>query len=212
MKIGISTVLCIIISGCLAVGAAMSGCTHSSENNSSTVASPVIQVGKSPFHFDSKHVVALSLVKADPQSGDHWSARVERVQEYSKSFYDSDPWQIQSFSGGDILDRAANRTWILHFIDTLTTYRPDTKLDISNITPAVRSNYGLNPPRTKSSGRSSIWKLRSWIRTNSRLAILPLKAKRPIRRPKQMENPFQSFLPLLTFMNPTEHPCRCSTF
>jgi hypothetical protein len=137
-----STVLRITIFSCFAA-VNMTGCTHSSENNSSTV----VQVGKSPFQFDSKHVVALSLVKADPQSGDHWSARVERVQENSKSFYDGDPWQIKSFSGGDILDHAANRTWILHFIDTLTTYRPDKLLDISNITPAVRANYGLNPPR-----------------------------------------------------------------
>lgn len=119
----------------------MTGCTQSSSEGSSSV-----QLGKSPFLFDPKHVVELSIVKADPRSGDHWSARVERIQDNPKSFYDGDPWQIKSYSAGDILDHSANRTWILHFVDTLTTYRPDTKLDISNVTPDVRANYGLNPP------------------------------------------------------------------
>jgi hypothetical protein len=134
----------------IALSVTMTGCSQSPSESASSSSNGGLHLGKPAFQFDPKHVVALSLVKADPRSSDHWSARVARAQDNPKSFYDSDPWQIQSFSGGDILDHAANRGWILHFIDTLTTYRPETKLDISpdsKITPEVRANYGLNPPR-----------------------------------------------------------------
>jgi hypothetical protein len=108
---------------------------------------PRITAGKPAFSFDPKQTTSLSLVKADSSTGDHWSAQVQRVPSTPGSFQDSDPWQITSYSNSpSLIDRLANRGWILHFLDTLSTFRADLKMDAPS-TPESLAKYGFSPPR-----------------------------------------------------------------
>jgi hypothetical protein len=133
----------------LAFAGLLAGCTHSSNE----AGPPAIQIGKPAFAFDAKQTFVLNLAKADPKSGDHWSTRVERVVENPASsatptFHDSDSWRIKTYSESSTLqDRRANRGWIVHLLDTLTTFRANSKLDVQNPSSEVKARFGLYPPR-----------------------------------------------------------------
>jgi hypothetical protein len=94
---------------------------------------PVI-LGKPTFQFDPAQTVSLNIAKADPISGETWSARVEKTDGV---------WKVASYSGESMLsDRLANRAWILHFLETLTTFRPD-----AIIAEKDSGHLGFSPPR-----------------------------------------------------------------
>jgi hypothetical protein len=94
---------------------------------------PVI-LGKPTFQFDPGQTVSLNIAKADPISGETWSARVEKTDGL---------WKIASFSGeSQLSDRLANKAWILHFLETLTTFRPDSILAEKD-----SGHFGFSPPR-----------------------------------------------------------------
>jgi hypothetical protein len=93
-----------------------------------------VQLGKPAFQFDPAQTVSLNIAKADPISGETWSARVEK---------NNSVWKIASYSGESALsDRLANRAWILHFLETLTTFRPD-----AIIAEKDSGHFGFSPPR-----------------------------------------------------------------
>jgi hypothetical protein len=86
-----------------------------------------------------KQALSVNLAKADPRSGDHWSARVER---------NGDSWRITSYSESThLMDRRANGAWILHFLETLETFRADSKVDGVTVNTITRGRYGFTPPR-----------------------------------------------------------------
>jgi hypothetical protein len=119
------------------------GCSHDK-----APAEPEIPVGKPAYSFDWKKTNSLTIAKADPATGDHWMARVGRIQEKPESFFENDPWEIQAYSENTVLsDRLANRILIEHFLDTLSTFRAETAVDADESSDKVRSSYGLNPPR-----------------------------------------------------------------
>lgn len=103
--------------------------------------------GRPAYAFDLSHAVSLTIAKADPTTGEHWIARVERNPEAPATFHELDPWMIRSYSAAENLpDRLANRNYILHLIDTLQTFHANA---IVNGDPSVdaRASYGLTPPR-----------------------------------------------------------------
>jgi hypothetical protein len=125
---------------------ALSSCTHDKLDKSEDSAE--IPLGKPAYSFDGKRANALTIAKADPATGDHWMARVTRIQEKPESFFDNDPWLIQAYSENTSLeDQLANRILILHLLDTLSTFRATAVVNADESSDSVRSSFGLNPPR-----------------------------------------------------------------
>lgn len=98
---------------------------------------PALRAGKTVFQFDHETVTDALIVKSDPLTSDHWTARIHRPDARSTE------WEV--FSEGDAhppLDRKADGPFILHLLDTMRTFHvtetpiagPDTSL-------------GLVPPR-----------------------------------------------------------------
>lgn len=90
------------------------------------------------FSFDYGSIDSLLLVKNDPGSSDHFSARLKKISVTPLK------WEIVSDpDSGSLLDRTADDTFIAHLLDTLTTLHVIKKLPEN--TPA--ENMGLAPPR-----------------------------------------------------------------
>ena len=130
----------------LSVGVSLAACT-SKPSAESQQAISAITLDRPVFHFDYKRATSLTIAKSDPASGDHWEARFERQQDNAAAFYDGDPWVIRSYSeNGSLPDRLANRTLILHLLDTLSTLHPIERAS-DGAGENVRASYGLTPPR-----------------------------------------------------------------
>jgi hypothetical protein len=115
----------------------MTGCTRQkTETPPADLAVNSVTLGKAAFAFDPAQTTSLSVAKADPISGETWSARVEKTDANGL-------WQIASYSGeSQLSDRLANKAWILHFFETLTTFRPDSFFADSD-----SGHFGFSPPR-----------------------------------------------------------------
>jgi hypothetical protein len=115
----------------------MTGCTRqSTETPPQDLSVAAVTLGKPVFQFDPAQTISLNIAKADPISGETWSARVEKSPSDLR-------WRIASYSGDSQLsDRFANGGWIEHFLETLTTFRPDSVLSETD-----SGHYGFSPPR-----------------------------------------------------------------
>jgi hypothetical protein len=115
----------------------MTGCTHKNvETPPPDLAQLAVTLGKPAFLFDPQQTISLNIAKADPISGETWSARVEKTQPNGL-------WQIVSYSGeSQLSDRLANKAWINHFLETLQTFRADSVMPETDST-----HFGFSPPR-----------------------------------------------------------------
>lgn len=104
--------------------------------------SPSFKKGQRPYLFDHTQTTELLIVKADPHSGDSWSARV---------YQSGAQWEIrQGKNGENLIDRLANGGFINHLLDTLRTLQVDDRA-----APAPESQYGLTPPKFALSWKTS---------------------------------------------------------
>lgn len=111
---------------------------------------PSVPVGdsKGAFAFDARHTISLTIAKADPATGDRWLARLVRKTESPGMFYENDPWIVENYSESTSLsDRLANRNYLLHLIDTLSTFHATAATGQRASDPQARGAAGLNPPR-----------------------------------------------------------------
>lgn len=108
----------------------MVACTSSQNSNE-----PLIPKGKSPFDFETKKITTFEIAKADPKTGDSWTAQFERNRDGM--------WEIASGPGGErLIDRKAHSQLIDHLLDTLKTLR------VTQQAPkGPPESFDLAPPR-----------------------------------------------------------------
>lgn len=106
------------------------------------------RTGKPLFRFDYETVPELLIVKADPGTGDAWSARLRRPDLADPR---SPEWEIVSDPADHaLLDRRADAYFILHLLDTLRTLQvAQTEV------PGPETSLGLAPPRFALQWRAS---------------------------------------------------------
>jgi len=109
-------------------------CTSSKSPSTSTKTAQFIK-GQLPFQFETQKITTFEIAKADPKTGDAWTARFERNREGI--------WEIAAGPGGpNLLDRKAHSSFIDHLLDTLKT------LQVTR--PALQGppeSFDLSPPR-----------------------------------------------------------------
>ncbi len=91
------------------------------------------EVQKPIFSLTPTHVRELAIEKNDAVSGDRWSIALRS---------NARGWEISSAGSRPIIDRVADQSFILHFLDTLNT--------LVYAEPAPQgpaSSYGLEPPQ-----------------------------------------------------------------
>jgi hypothetical protein len=114
-------------------GAAATGCSGSAKPSSGVPAE--FRKGERPFAFDYEAVTDFLVVKADPDSGDRWTARLKK---------EKGVWQLEGNNpaGEPMQDRRADVFFVLHLLDTLRT------LQVSDpVAPGPDTSLGLAPPR-----------------------------------------------------------------
>lgn len=115
----------------LLLAVSVSACTKSCQAPLPS-ATQELKKGKMIFAFDPKIVSEFEIAKADPRTGDQWSAKVKK---------NNGQWEIVA-SGRELLDRHAQGGYIEHLLDTLQTV---TVTDFAGDGPA--ESFGLVPPR-----------------------------------------------------------------
>ncbi len=121
------------------------GCTSKTEPKSAAPdqqaqpPQPLTRLGARPeLSFDFKAVTEVSLSKANPMDGDRWNTRIVKIDD---PFLPHQPgWFIQS-SPGEIQDRRAHGTLIMHMLDLIRTLQV-AEAPFSG-TP---ESFGLQPP------------------------------------------------------------------
>lgn len=95
----------------------------------------IIREGQSPFAFDTKKIMTFEIAKADPKTGDAWSAQFDRNPDGI--------WEVASGpGGGHLIDRKAHSQLIDHLLDTLRTLR------VTHLAPkGPPESFELIPPR-----------------------------------------------------------------
>lgn len=111
-------------------------------SNSST---PEFSKGQTPLAqalFDLQSISSLDIAKADPATGDVWSARFRQLPQSGREG-NGPLWEVSSGpGGGSLLDRKAQGGFINHLLDTLKTLR------VSELAPkGPPESFGLVPPR-----------------------------------------------------------------
>ncbi|MGK5084055.1 hypothetical protein WDW37_12225 [Bdellovibrionota bacterium FG-1] len=103
-----------IVPGVVICAALLSGCSHSGPDSSTPARE--LKEGATLYSFEPEKVIDLLITKADPSTGDQWTARVHRPDSKSSE------WEILTEgAGGPLLDRKADGLLIAHLLDSLHT-------------------------------------------------------------------------------------------
>lgn len=132
----------ISVVGCLAFTISSPGCSRGKEKAEAPNAPPALQKNANLFAFDYQLTTELLLAKADPVTGDRWTAHLSRSKLPSGKL--SDEWRVTSVGGEHqaFADQKADGYFVLHLLDTLRSLRAERPE-----VPGSHESLGLAPPR-----------------------------------------------------------------